>query len=42
MELKFNVDVNEIIPESISFNYEELYEELTLTLAKYTGTNVTE
>ena len=28
MELKFNVDVNTIIPESISFNYEELDEEL--------------
>ena len=42
MELKFNVDVNAIIPESISFNYEELDEELTLALAKYTGTKVTE
>lgn len=42
MELKFNVDVNEIIPESISFNYEELDEELTQALAKYTGTMVTE
>ena len=42
MELKFNVDVNAIIPESISFNYEELDEELTQALAKYTGTNVTE
>ena len=42
MELKFNVDVNTIIPESISFNYEELDEELTQALAKYTGTKVTE
>ena len=42
MELKFNVDVNEIIPESISFNYEELDKELTQALAKYTGTKVTE
>ena len=42
MELKFNVDVNAIIPESISFNYEELDEELTQALAKYTGTKVTE
>lgn len=42
MELKFNVDVNAIVPESISFNYEELDEELTLALAKYTGTKVTE
>ena len=42
MELKFNVDVNAIIPEVISFNYEELDEELTQALAKYTGTKVTE
>ena len=42
MELKFNVDVNAIIPESISFNYEELDKELTQALAKYTGTKVTE
>ena len=42
MELKLNVDVNAIIPECISFNYEELDEELTQALAKYTGTKVTE
>lgn len=42
MELKFNVDIKSVIPENISFNYEELDAELTQMLSKYSGTKVTE